>query len=250
MKRSKQDVSDDRWAKKEQTGKKVTDHEERLVPVTPLNSFQAKLQTALRTKKVIVVEAPAGTGKSFVTMSYASDMLKNGDTDKLVIARPNVLMGNTIGMLPGDINEKMEPLVYPLIEVLVDRHGKGFYESQLKRGNIELLPLEYARGRNLRCITIIDEAQNVLPSEAYTLLTRIATGGQLILIGDSTQNDHGGETGLQFISWLLNKYQLTQDAAILRATSKDIVRDDFVKQVVMAMEEERAEGFMFDDKRM
>ena len=249
MKRSKQDVTDDRWAKKERTGKVIADSYEIATPVTPLNPFQAKLDNALHNKKVIVVDAPAGCGKSFITMSYASDRLKNGNTDKIVIARPNVLMGLTIGLLPGDINEKMEPLVYPLIEVMTDRYGKGFYELQLKRHNLEMLPLEYVRGRNLKCITIVDEAQNVKPSEAYTLLTRLATGGQLILIGDSTQNDHGGETGLQFVAWLLAKYGLLKDAAVLKATSDDIVRDDFVKHVVMAMEEEMADGFIFDDKR-
>lgn len=248
MKRNKQQVVDDRWAKKEETGRIVTDREHTIrEPITPLNTFQERLQSALKTKKVVIVDAAAGTGKSLLCGSYASDALRDGRVNKLILSRPNVLMGPTIGLLPGEIREKMEPLLAPLVEVIIDRQGKGWYENQLRLGNIEFLPLEYARGKDIKGILVVDEFQNVPPKDSFTIITRVSKTGKLLLLGDSTQRDLPGTTGLQFLAWFLQRADMMDEVAMLKAGGKYCVRDDFVKKAVLEMESLAAEGFTFSE---
>lgn len=246
-KRNRQRVVDSRWEKKEQAGRIVKDEEHTYVkpPITAKNAFQVELLKTLKTKQVIVVDAPAGVGKSFVTMSEVSDWLKKGFYHKVMLSRPAVGMGNTLGMLKGGMREKYEPFLLPLVDVLCERYGRGFYESSLENGTIEYCPLEYVRGRNFKCVTICDEFQNVLPSEAYTLLTRVAEGGKLICIGDSTQNDLKGRTGLQWLEKFVSDHDLQDYVGVVKATSDDIVRSDLCMFAVKAMEKDRKDGFKF-----
>lgn len=248
-KRNQRDVVDARWEKKESTGRKVKDeeHSYRAEPVKPRNQFQVELLRALATKQVIVVDGSAGIGKSFVTMSVVSDMLKAGTYNKLLLSRPAVGMGHTVGLLKGDMRAKYEPYLLPLVDVLCERYGKGFYEASLGNGVIEFCPLEYVRGRNFSCVAIVDEMQNVTPSEAYTLITRVATGGKLILIGDSTQRDIPGPTGLQWIEWFAKRHGLEDVFTVIKTTSDDIVRGDVCKRTVKAMEKDIAEGVRFGE---
>ena len=246
-KRNRQRVVDSRWEKKEQIGRVVKDEEHSYIkpPITAKNPFQVELLKTLKTKQVIVVDAPAGVGKSFVTMSEVADWLKKGFYHKVMLSRPAVGMGNTLGLLKGGMREKYEPFLLPLVDVLCDRYGRGFYESSLENGTIEYCPLEYVRGRNFKCVAICDEFQNVLPSEAYTLLTRVAEGGKLICIGDSTQNDLKGRTGLQWLEKFVEDHNLQDYVGVVKATSDDIVRGDLCMFAVKAMEKDRKDGFKF-----
>ncbi len=246
-KRNQKTVVDTRWDKKESVGRVVKDEEHSYVkpPIQAKTQFQIELIKALKSSQIVVVDAPAGVGKSFVTMSEVSDWVKKGHYNKIYLSRPAVGMGNTLGMLKGDLRSKYEPFLLPLVDVLCDRYGKGFYESSLENGVIEYCPLEYIRGRNIASVAIADEFQNVKPSEAYTLVTRVAQGGKLICIGDSTQTDISGKTGLEWLYEFVERHGLQDHVSIIKATSDDIVRGDWCKEAVKAMESDRKNGIKF-----
>lgn len=208
--------------------------------VEPKNEFQKLVLNALKTKQVVIILGSAGVGKSFLTMSHASDKLVNGTTNKIMLSRPAVGMGNTIGLLKGGMREKFEPYLAPLVEVIVDRHGKGFYESQLNNNNIEFVPLEYLRGRNFNSITIIDEAQNTTYEEMYSILTRLTDNGQLILLGDPSQTDIRCQNGLSWVDDFVSRHNLGDSVVTIHGNSEDIVRGSFCKAVVQAREMDTA----------
>lgn len=238
-KRNKTKVVDTRWEKKSETGRVVRDVDHSYVkpPVTAKNTKQAEFLKALKTHQVIIFTAPAGVGKSFLTMSEVTDWLKKGLYDKVLLSRPSVGMGNTIGLLKGGITEKYTPYLLPLIDVTVERYGRGFYENCLNNGTIEMCPLEYIRGRNIKDVAVVDEFQNCTPDEAYTMITRISESGKLILIGDPTQNDLRGKNALQWLPTFLNENpELREHIAIIEATSDDIERGGLCKVMVKAKE--------------
>lgn len=217
---------------------KFLEERKALKPVQAKNDFQKKVLRALATKQVVVISAPAGVGKSFLTMSIASDSLMSGDSDKMFLARPAVGMGQTLGFLKGDMREKYEPFLKPLIEVFVDRYGYGAYETGLKNGTIELIPFEYLRGRNLSGWTVVDEVQGCSATEIYSVLTRITEGGKLVLLGDKTQSDLTGIDGMSWLHDFVDRHNLHDIVEFVEGTSDDIVRSGFVKSVVKAKEKD------------
>lgn len=221
-----------------QIKEKFLEQRKQLQPVQAKNEFQKKVFRALATKQVVVISAPAGVGKSFLTMSTASDALVKGETEKLFLARPAVGMGNSLGMLKGTLREKYEPYLMPLIEVLVDRHGRGVYETGLNNGTIELLPFEYLRGRNLSGWAIVDEIQCCSASEMYSVLTRITEGGKLVLLGDKTQSDLHGMDGMSWLHDFVHRHNLYDTVEFIEGNSDDIVRSGFVKAIVKAKEKD------------
>jgi phosphate starvation-inducible PhoH-like protein len=219
-----------------QIKEKFLEQRQEVKPVQAKNDFQKKVLRALATKQVVVISAPAGSGKSFLTMSEASDALMKGNTDKLFLARPAIGMGNSLGMLKGTLREKYEPYLMPLIEVLIDRYGRGVYESGLGNGTIELIPFEYMRGRNLSGWAIVDEIQGCSASEIYSVLTRITEGGKLILLGDKTQSDLIGKDGMSWLHEFVDRHNLHDTVEFIEGSSDDIVRSGFVKAIVKAKE--------------
>lgn len=207
-------------------------------PVQPLNNFQKSLIFAINNSNAVFVDASAGSGKSFCVMSTVSDWLKSGKIEKIILSRPTVGMGNSLGLLPGNIREKFEPYLAALIEVLCKRYGRGFYETQLGNGNIEFVPLEYIRGRSFEnAVVIIDEFQNTDSETAYTIMTRVGENSKLFCLGDHTQNDmRGRETGLQWAIDFIDRHELFDYADYVEGTSDDIVRSDLCKAVVKARE--------------
>lgn len=206
-------------------------------PVQAKNDVQKRFLKALKDKSCIVFEAPAGVGKSFLTMSEVCDWLKKGEYEKCYLTRPAVGMGNTVGLLKGGLREKYEPYLLPLIDVISQRYGKGFYESSLNNGTIEFALLEYIRGRSIDQVVVLEECQNTKPDEMYTMLTRLADGGKLICIGDRTQNDIRGQNGIEWLVDFVEKNpELEEFVEVIRATSDDIVRGGLCKTVVKAKE--------------
>lgn len=205
-------------------------------PVQAKNGFQRELFKALKEKQVIVVDAPAGVGKSYCIMSQVMDWYVGGQIDDIKIARPAVGMGNTLGLLKGDLRSKYEPFLLPLISVIKERYGIGVYETALKNENLQLLPVEYLRGLNFSGVAICEESQNLQPHEAYSILTRVTEYGKLIIMGDHTQKDIKGKSGLEWIVEFIDKHKLHEFATVVRATSEDIVRGGFCKAVVQAKE--------------
>ncbi len=241
-KRNKEQVVNDRWAKKIENGKQVKEDYEVQPPVQARNEKQKEFLKHLKEKDVCIFNAPAGCGKTFLTMCETTDWLKRGYFDRMVIARPNVVMGRTLGALKGDMHQKYEPLLFPMVDVIKGRYGKGFYDSSIHNGTIELAPLEYIRGRNFDYITVIDEAQLTTPDEMYTILTRMADGGKLILLGDPTQKDQKGLDGITWILDFVKRHDLEYLVGYTEATSDDIERGGVCKAVVKAKEKDRENG--------
>lgn len=241
-KRSVQQVVDSRWEKKAEKGRQVNEKfAEREVrpPVKPKTAVQKEFLDSLKEYDVICFSAPAGVGKSFLTMSEVSDWLKKGHIDKIVLSRAVIPMGRSLGMLPNTLQQKFEPYLMPLLEVLWGRYGKNYYENCLSNDSIQLLAPEYARGRSINGVFVIDECQSLHPDEIYTMLTRLEEGGKLILLGDAAQSDIKGKNGIDWLcEFVENNPDLQKFVKVIRATSSDIVRSGLCKAAVKAKEKE------------
>ena len=235
-KRNQETVVQERWEKKEEKGREVR-AEYLKPPVQAKNEVQKRFLQALQTKSCIVLECPAGVGKSYLTMSEVTDWLKKGIYDTCYLTRPAVGMGNTVGLLKGGLREKYEPYLLPLVDVITQRYGNGFYESSLNNGTIQFALLEYIRGRSIDQVVVLEECQNTKPDEMYTMLTRIADGGCLICIGDRTQSDIKGQNGIEWlVEFVSENPELEEFVEVIRGTSDDIVRGGLCKTVVKAKE--------------
>lgn len=209
-------------------------------PVVPKTKFQKDLMYAIISRDGVFVDSPAGTGKTFVVMSTVIDWLKSGKIKKIILSRPTVGMGNSLGLLPGDIREKFEPFLAALVQVIKDRYGVGYYESQLSNKNIEFVPLEYIRGRSFDdAVVIIDEFQNTDEDTAYTIITRLGEGSKMFCLGDVTQNDmKGRESGLDWSIDFIQRHDLFHLMDYVEGNSDDIVRSPICKAVVKAREKD------------
>lgn len=241
-KRNRNKVFDNRRTKKEETGRVLNpkfEQERQLPKIVPKNDFQKDVIKGITFHTVTVVDAPAGSGKSLLAMSTTSDMLRTGKIEKIYLSRPSVGMGKSLGLLPGNLRDKFEPYLMPLVEVMTKRHGYAWYETALGNKQIEFVPMEYLRGRSFEnAVVIIDEAQNVKPSEMYTILTRLGEDAKLIILGDPTQNDLGGDNGIDWLVDFIYDHELTDYAMVCEGTSEDIVRSGFCKAVVKAREKD------------
>lgn len=216
------------------------EQERKVPPIQAKNEFQKAVLKAIKTKQITVLIAPAGVGKSYLTMAQASDWLVNGDIDKLIMARTAVGMGKTHGYLKGGLDEKYSPFLMPLIEVFVTRYGQGKYDTALAAGNIEMIATEHLRGRNISGVAILDESQNTTPEEMFSIITRVTEDGKLFIIGDTTQTDIKSVNGLSWLESFVKKHDLHEYIEIIKATSDEIVRGGLCKSFVKAMEVERA----------
>lgn len=237
----------DRQARREEKksrGRVVTlravDEVELAAKISPRTDFQRDLLFAINYRDAVFVNGPAGTGKTFVAMSTVIDWLKSGKIKKIILSRPTVGMGESLGLLPGGIREKFEPYLAALVDVIVKRYGQGYYETQLGNKNIEFVPLEYVRGRSFEdAVVIIDEFQNTDENTAYTIMTRLGEGSKMICLGDITQNDmKGRESGLNWAIDFIDRHSLTDVAEFVECTSDAIVRSPFCKAVVKAREKD------------
>ena len=167
-------------------------------PITPFNETQKRYINAIKNFIITIASGPAGTGKTWLSTAIAAQMLKNGNIDKIITTRPAVEAGENLGFLPGEIEEKYAPYLTPVIHTLHERLGKGFTEYCLKVGKIEPLPLAYARGITFKnAFVLLDEAQNVTPTQMKMFLTRIGENCKIVVDGDLEQKDINGKSGLE-----------------------------------------------------
>jgi phosphate starvation-inducible PhoH-like protein len=192
---------------------------------------QSDFIDALRSSNQVFVLGPAGTGKTYVTASYAADLYTTKRIDKIVITRPHVAVGKELGFLKGDLTEKTMPWALPVLDVLEKHLGKGAVETGIKNGNIEMAPLALMRGRSFdNAFIIVDETQNITIHELKMLLTRVGEGTTIVLNGDVQQSDLKEADGLSKVIHMAKKYLLP--VPIIEFDVEDIVRSDITKMWV------------------
>ena len=206
--------------------------------IVPRTENQRLLLEAMRDSSQVLVLGPAGTGKTYVTATYAADLYTLKEIDKIVITRPHVSVGKDLGYLPGTLEEKTYPWALPVLDVLQTHWGKGMLETAIKNGNIEMAPLAMMRGRSFdNAFIIVDETQNITTHELKMLLTRVGEGSTIVLNGDAQQSDLREADGLSKIIHLAKKYMLP--VPIVEFGVDDIVRSDICAQWVKVFMEEK-----------
>lgn len=210
--------------------------ERELPQLRAMNERQGLYIEALRTESQVVVLGPAGTGKTFIAGTHAADALRQRKVSKVVITRPNVAAGRSLGFFPGTLEEKISPWVAPLTETMKERMGAGAFEVAMKRGDVEIVPFEVMRGRTFKdCIVILDEAQNTTPGEIKMFLTRIGDDAQVIVNGDISQTDLKETSGLKTILNLIKARSLP--IPVIEFDLDDIVRSGICAEWVRAFHE-------------
>jgi len=199
--------------------------------IVPKTENQGKLLEALKSSRQVFILGPAGTGKTYVTATYAADLYTMKEIDKIVITRPHVAVGKELGFLKGDLQEKTMPWALPVLDVLEKHLGKGAVETGIKAGNIEMAPLALMRGRSFdNAFIIVDETQNITTHELKMLLTRVGEGTTIVLNGDVQQSDLKEADGLTKVIHMAKKHMLP--VPIIEFNMDDIIRSDITKMWV------------------
>ena len=199
--------------------------------IVPKTENQRKLLEALKSSRQVFILGPAGTGKTYVTATYAADLYTMKEIDKIVITRPHVAVGKELGFLKGDLTEKTMPWALPVLDVLEKHLGKGAVETGIKNGNIEMAPLALMRGRSFdNAFIIVDETQNITTHELKMLLTRVGEGTTIVLNGDVQQSDLKEADGLTKVIHMAKKHMLP--VPIVEFDMDDIIRSDITKMWV------------------
>ena len=199
--------------------------------IVPKTDKQKELIQALKESQQVFILGPAGTGKTYVTATYAADLYTTKGIDKIVITRPHVAVGKELGFLKGDLTEKTMPWALPVLDVLEKHLGKGAVETGIKNGNIEMAPLALMRGRSFdNAFIIVDETQNITTHELKMLLTRVGEGTTIVLNGDVQQSDLKEADGLTKVIHLAKKHMIP--VPIIEFGIDDIIRSDICAQWV------------------
>ncbi len=195
---------------------------------------QKKYVNTIRKNDITFAIGPAGTGKTYLAMAMAVDAFKKGDVARIVLTRPAVEAGESLGFLPGDLREKVDPYLRPLYDALYDIMGIDVYQKYMERGMIEVAPLAYMRGRTLDdSFIILDEAQNTTPEQMKMFLTRLGFGSKAVVTGDITQVDLPNDktSGLIRVQHILNDIKGLE---FVYLTQQDVVRHSLVQKIIDA----------------
>ncbi|MBF0598725.1 PhoH family protein [Atopobiaceae bacterium FL090493] len=201
-------------------------------PIRPKTVGQAAYIDAIRTHTVTFALGPAGTGKTYLAMAMAVAALKRRDVGRVVLTRPVVEAGESLGFLPGTLEEKLDPYVRPLYDALFDMVDAEKAATMVEQGVIEIAPLAFMRGRTLNdAFVILDEAQNTTPEQMKMFLTRLGFRSTFVVTGDTTQRDIAGTGGLDSARRVLEG---VEDIAFCDLDRTDIVRHTLVGRIVDA----------------
>jgi phosphate starvation-inducible protein PhoH and related proteins len=202
--------------------------------VRPQSDNQRTLMRAIDTHNLALALGPAGTGKTYLAVTAAVEALEEGRVDRIVLSRPAVEAGESLGFLPGDMHEKLAPYLRPLYDALNDRIGGKRVRQYLADGTIEIAPIAYMRGRTLNnAFVVIDEAQNCTYGQIKMLLTRLGWHSTMVLTGDPDQSDLlNGLSGLLDIA---HRLEAVPGIAVVRLTEQDIVRHPLVADMLMVL---------------
>jgi phosphate starvation-inducible protein PhoH and related proteins len=206
-------------------------------PVKARTAAQDGYIKALRRNELVFAEGPAGTGKTWLAVGHAVQLLEGGHAERLVLSRPAVEAGERLGFLPGDMKDKVDPYLRPIYDALYDFMDARVVERGLQTGQIEVAPLAFMRGRTLsNAVILLDEAQNTTSMQMKMFLTRLGEGSRMIVTGDPTQIDlpPGQRSGLSEAVGILGE---VEGVGHVRFQHADVVRHDLVRRIVKAYEE-------------
>ncbi len=206
-------------------------------PVKPKTLGQKQYVDAIAKNTVTLGIGPAGTGKTYLAVAMAVRAFRGKEVNRIILTRPAVEAGEHLGFLPGDLQSKVDPYLRPLYDALFDMLGAESYQRYMERGDIEIAPLAYMRGRTLDdSFIILDEAQNTTPEQMKMFLTRLGFNSRMVVTGDVTQIDlpDGKQSGLKQVMRIL---QDVEDVAICQFGQKDVVRHQLVQRIIAAYEQ-------------
>lgn len=203
-------------------------------PVKPKTLGQKKYVEAIKNNTVVFGVGPAGTGKTYLAVAMAVTAFRSKEVNRIILTRPAVEAGEKLGFLPGDLQQKVDPYLRPLYDALFDMLGSENFQRYQERGNIEVAPLAYMRGRTLDdSFIILDEAQNTTREQMKMFLTRLGFNSKMVVTGDITQIDlpDGKKSGLVEATKILKNIE---GIDTIRFSEKDVVRHRLVQDIIKA----------------
>ncbi len=212
-------------------GLKITTRNKVIMPRSP---GQVDYISKLKNNLLVFGVGPAGTGKTYLAVAMAVSRMLAGDIDRIVLSRPAVEAGESLGFLPGDLKDKVDPYLRPLYDALYDMMPAEQVEKRIASGHIEIAPLAYMRGRTLsNAFVILDEAQNTTPMQMKMFLTRFGENSHMVVCGDPSQVDlpRGTRSGLRHSLDILRS---VKDISVTRFSQQDVVRHPLVARIVDA----------------
>ena len=207
-------------------------------PIKAKTLGQKRYVDAIKKNTITLGIGPAGTGKTYLAVAAAVAAFRDKQVNRIILTRPAVEAGERLGFLPGDLQSKVDPYLRPLYDALFDMLGAETYQKYLERGNIEVAPLAYMRGRTLDdSFIILDEAQNTSREQMKMFLTRLGFGSKIVITGDITQIDLPADkvSGLKEAMRVLDG---VEDIAICKLGEADVVRHVIVQRIIKAYEED------------
>lgn len=211
-------------------------------PVKPKTLGQKRYIDAINTNTITLGVGPAGTGKTYLAVAEAVSAFRAKQVNRIILTRPAVEAGEKLGFLPGDLQQKVDPYLRPLYDALFDMMGAENFQKAQERGDIEVAPLAYMRGRTLDdSFIILDEAQNTTSEQMKMFLTRLGFNSKIVVTGDITQIDlpDGKHSGLKEAIKVLKGIK---DISIITLTAKDVVRHRLVQEIIKAYETRGADN--------
>ena len=211
------------------------------VPIRAKTLGQREYIQKIEKNPIVFGIGPAGTGKTYLAVAMAVKAFKNKEVNKIVLTRPAVEAGESLGFLPGDMQDKVDPYLRPLYDALGDMLGGESFQKNIERGLIEVAPLAYMRGRTLDdAYIILDEAQNTTPEQMKMFLTRMGFSSKIVVTGDVTQIDlpRDKKSGLRDAEIVLKN---VEGIEFMYLSEKDVVRHPLVQQIVKAYEKKTVE---------
>ena len=204
--------------------------------IVPRSATQTRYMHALASSDVIFALGPAGTGKTYVAVAQAVQMLIQGQVARLILSRPAVEAGERLGFLPGDMKEKVDPYLRPLYDALYDMLPAEQVERRIASGEIEIAPIAFMRGRTLSdAFIILDEAQNTTPAQMKMFLTRFGQNSRMVVCGDPRQVDLP-DIGKSGLADAVGRLEGVEGIATVRFSAADVVRHPIVGRIVDAYE--------------